>query len=152
MNNKFIILSMIYSAVVAVFIIYIIYNQNLQFLYKSTALNGYIFKLTGLVLVCLGLFIAIYTRLYMAGNWSPSILPNGNHELITKGPYAFLRHPLYFGVIIALAGNAVIFAGHWILILFVAFIFLLIKIREEEKYLKEKYGLLYQQYAKKVII
>jgi len=152
MDSGFVIFALFYSIIVTLIIFFMIYTQKFQFVYNFKFAKNLIVTLLGLILVFSGLAIAVYSRIYISGNWSPSTMPNNNHELVTKGPYSFIRHPLYFGVVLALAGNAIILAGYWNMIFFIAFVFLLFKIHSEEKHLKQKYGLLYQRYKKKVIL
>jgi protein-S-isoprenylcysteine O-methyltransferase Ste14 len=39
-------------------------------------------------------------------NWSATITLKENHELICVGPYTFVRHPIYAGTLLAMAGTA----------------------------------------------
>lgn len=152
MDRGFLMFSFLYFIIITLIICFMIYTQKLQLVYNFKFAKNFIVTLLGLILICFGLVIAAYSRIYISGNWSPSTIPNNNHELVTKGPYSFVRHPLYFGVILALAGNAIILSGYWNMIFLISFVFLLFKIYSEEKHLKQQYGLLYELYKKKVIL
>ncbi|MBV9727756.1 MAG: isoprenylcysteine carboxylmethyltransferase family protein, partial [Gammaproteobacteria bacterium] len=60
-----------------------------------------------LVLVVLGLGFSIWARMHLGRNWSGTVTVKEGHELIRSGPYAYVRHPIYTGLIVALAGGAV---------------------------------------------
>jgi protein-S-isoprenylcysteine O-methyltransferase Ste14 len=70
--------------------------------------------LTSLLLIIAGTGFAIYAALVLGR--SISILPEAR-RLVTAGPYALVRHPLYVGEIIALAGVALQFLWPWALLL-----------------------------------
>ena len=51
-------------------------------------------------LVCLlGLFVTLWARWTLAGNWSSDVTFKQGHELIRTGPYRFVRHPIYTGIL-----------------------------------------------------
>ena len=62
----------------------------------------------GLALLCAGLAFAVWARVELGRNWSGSVTVKEGHELIRSGPYAYVRHPIYTGLIAALIGTAVI--------------------------------------------
>jgi protein-S-isoprenylcysteine O-methyltransferase Ste14 len=74
------------------------------------------------------------------------------HELITEGPYSLVRNPIYlgmFGMLIS-TGLAV---GRWSVVIGCAIVFLVgteIRIRTEEKLLREAFGQKFEDYARKV--
>jgi protein-S-isoprenylcysteine O-methyltransferase Ste14 len=74
------------------------------------------------------------------------------HELITQGPYALVRNPIYlgmFGILLA-TGLAV---GRWPVLLAAIVVFLVgieIRIRTEEKLLREAFGKKFDEYAQRV--
>lgn len=60
----------------------------------------------GLVLYTLGLAIAVLARVQLGRNWSDiekSFVVSG-HSLVARGLYRFVRHPIYTGDLLLLAG------------------------------------------------
>lgn len=53
-----------------------------------------------------GLILIIQSHRALGRNWSYQVVIQENHELIEKGPYAYIRHPLYSGVLLMLTGMA----------------------------------------------
>jgi protein-S-isoprenylcysteine O-methyltransferase Ste14 len=75
-----------------------------------------------------------------------------DEELTTRGPYAFLRHPLYVGSFLIGIGLAAA-GGHWVWpVLVVAFFVLVYQrtIAEEEERLAALFGSRYEEYARHV--
>jgi protein-S-isoprenylcysteine O-methyltransferase Ste14 len=70
--------------------------------------------LASLLLVIAGTGFAICAVLVLGR--SISILPEAR-RLVTRGPYALVRHPLYLGEIVALAGVALQYLSAWALLL-----------------------------------
>jgi protein-S-isoprenylcysteine O-methyltransferase Ste14 len=75
---------------------------------------SYGFYLASLLLVIAGTGFAIYAALVLGR--SLSILPEAR-RLVTSGPYALIRHPLYLGEMVALTGVAVQYLSAWALLL-----------------------------------
>ena len=60
---------------------------------------------TGLVLA--GLVFAWWARLTLGSLWSGTVTRKEGHVLVQAGPYRFVRHPIYTGLILSLAALAV---------------------------------------------
>ena len=92
---------------------------------------------SGFVLALAGITLALWARFHLGRNWSDKV----DHELIRSGPYAYLRHPIYSGVLLGVAGTAIV-VGEWRGA--IAFCMLLvnysIKARREEKILSVQFG------------
>ena len=105
----------------------------------------------GLVLLAAGLAFAVWARRHLGGNWSGSVTLKEDHELIRSGPYRFMRHPIYSGLLLALLGTAIVI-GQWRALIALAFIVvsLLIKMRTEERFMIETFGDDYVRYRAEV--
>jgi protein-S-isoprenylcysteine O-methyltransferase Ste14 len=66
----------------------------------------------GVSLTGIGVALAIWARWRLGRNWSDKVVLKVDHELIRNGPYRYLRHPIYTGVLLALAGTALVI-GEW---------------------------------------
>ncbi|MDD3531112.1 MAG: isoprenylcysteine carboxylmethyltransferase family protein [Candidatus Pacebacteria bacterium] len=100
----------------------------------------------GVALSIIGVGIAIWARIYLGRNWgAPRSLHEG-HELVTSGPYRYVRHPIYTGVLLALLGAAVVQGPVWF-IPFAYFVFYFIRsIRIEEGHMLERFPSEYPVY------
>jgi len=74
-----------------------------------------------------------------------------DHELITSGPYGWVRHPIYTGLLLAIVGCALA-RGEWRGLLAVALVFgaLWHKLKLEEKWMREQFGETYVVYSRRV--
>jgi protein-S-isoprenylcysteine O-methyltransferase Ste14 len=57
--------------------------------------------------VAAGVGVAVWARLRLGRNWSGVAALKEGHTLVRAGPYALVRHPIYSGIVLALAGTAV---------------------------------------------
>ncbi|AOR70881.1 isoprenylcysteine carboxyl methyltransferase [Burkholderia stabilis] len=105
----------------------------------------------GLAVLIAGLLFSVWARLHLGTNWSVSVTLKENHELVRTGPYALVRHPIYTGCLIALAGAALI-GGEWRGVIGVLLVFasLAYKVRVEESWLTGYFGPAYAQYRREV--
>ncbi len=53
-----------------------------------------------------GLILFIQSHRALGRNWSSEVVVREKHELIEKGPYAYIRHPLYSGLLLMFLGMA----------------------------------------------
>jgi len=98
-----------------------------------------------------GIAFAIWARVRIAGNWSSDVTLKQDHELIVTGPYAFVRHPIYTGILLAIFGTALA-VGEWrglIAVVFAAAAFWR-KLGIEETVMRRQFGAVYARYAERV--
>ena len=79
--------------------------------------------LPGLVLTLAGMALAFWARIYLGRNWGPPATMRVGHELVTSGPYAYIRHPIYWGMGVALLGTALAIGN--VLVLLIAVVAIL---------------------------
>jgi protein-S-isoprenylcysteine O-methyltransferase Ste14 len=96
---------------------------------------------TGSVLTLVGLGVAMRARVHLGQYWSDKVVVQTGHQLIRTGPYAHLRHPIYSGVLLGVAGTALV-VGEWRGA--IAFLLLLanyaIKAKKEDRLLARNFG------------
>jgi protein-S-isoprenylcysteine O-methyltransferase Ste14 len=88
-------------------------------------------------LTAIGIGLAIWARVVLGRNWSPQPAVKEHHELVTTGPYAYVRHPIYTGVLLAAFGTALTGTIFGIGVFIVASIIFLSRIGREEKIMLE---------------
>lgn len=98
-----------------------------------------------------GLLFSVRARRHLGANWSQAVTVKQDHELITSGPYAVVRHPIYTGLLLGFLGSAVAL-GEWRGLVAVALVFgvLLHKLRLEEKWMRAQFGEPYEVYSRRV--
>jgi protein-S-isoprenylcysteine O-methyltransferase Ste14 len=108
-------------------------------------------QIAGLAITIAGCLFAIWARLTLGGNWSARATVKAGHELVTSGPYALARHPIYTGLLLALAGT-ILAIGEWRCILGFAIIVFafLVKMSQEERLMMQTFPEAYPRYRQHV--
>jgi len=105
----------------------------------------------GLVLTVLGLLLAIWARVTLGANWSATVTFKENHELVQRGPYAFVRHPIYSAMLLMFFGTALAVGTVGGLLGFpILLLSFWTKYRQEEALMIEQFGDQYRTYMGKV--
>jgi len=108
------------------------------------------YAFVGVMLI--GLALTWWARIQLGGLWSSAITRKEKHRLIESGPYAFVRHPIYTGLILALLATAAIEAT--LLALVGALLIVLglwVKARAEERFLSTELAPeTYESYRRRV--
>ena len=88
-----------------------------------SAAPPHLWQWAGASLCLLGMGFAVWARIHLGRNWGMPMSMREGHELVTSGPYAYVRHPIYTGILFAILGSAlaVQFAMLWVLPLLLAF-------------------------------
>lgn len=106
---------------------------------------------TGAVVCVFGLFVTIWARWTLAGNWSSDVTFKQGHELVRTGPYRFVRHPIYTGLLVMGLGSAIEIGRLrcWLSIVVVGIGFW-IKLKQEESLMRRHFPDEYPAYQKQV--
>src|SRR6266404_1379613 len=105
----------------------------------------------GAVLCIAGLIFCVWARFTLGRNWSGVVTLKGGHELITRGPYAFVRHPIYTGLLTMFLATVIVL-GHvaGIIAIPLVVVSFWIKLSYEEKLMLEKFPNEYAAYSRHV--
>ena len=103
----------------------------------------------GAAMTLAGLLFAIWARLFLGKNWSGLVQVKHDHELIRRGPYRFVRHPIYSGILLALVGTTLCRRNVWgFLGVALVWLGLWLKSRLEERFMVETFGVQYEDYRR----
>jgi protein-S-isoprenylcysteine O-methyltransferase Ste14 len=111
---------------------------------QRSASHSDIFGWTGVALCVLGFGLAISARWYLGSNWGMPMSRKEQPELVTRGPYAFIRHPIYTGLILAMLGSAIGVNISWALMLVPVGAYFIYSARREEAVMLQQFP---EQYA-----
>jgi len=111
-------------------------------MYKPTEFVGWL----GIILVAGGIALVIWARMHLASNWGMPMSVKENPELVTSGPYTYIRHPIYTGVLIGMFGNMLIFGPIWLVIFFFAGAYFVYSATQEEKIMQKEFPDQYPSY------
>ena len=105
----------------------------------------------GTALVIAGIAFAIWSRAALGANWSSRVGMAAGQCLVTDGPYAVVRNPMYSGMSLAALGTSLVVGSLASLLGFVlVFGSLWWKGRVEERFLAEAFGEEYARYRRRV--
>jgi protein-S-isoprenylcysteine O-methyltransferase Ste14 len=116
---------------------------------QAHATDGAFIGAISVVLVGLGLGLAIFARVYLGRNWGTPMSRKENPELVTGGPYAFVRHPIYSGIILAMLGTMIGESIVWVLPLVFFSAYFIYSARREEELMCELFGETYRAYMRR---
>ena len=135
------------SIIALVLVPFFIEEGRAGLLYRHLYPNLLGVQYVGVLLLLLGLWFAVWARFVLGRNWSGIVTVKEDHTLITRGPYAWVRHPIYTGILLALLGTAVTLGTilNFVEVPVVAFAFWL-KLRTEERFMLETFGEQYTAY------
>ncbi len=100
----------------------------------------------GLALCAAGFVFALWARLYLGANWGIPMSLRQGHELVTSGPYAHVRHPIYSGLMLAGLGTVLALGVAWLPAVVLAGLFFVFSARTEERMLCEQFPHTYPAY------
>lgn len=131
---------------------YLLFSHNAPFraLHERFIPQAQWIELAGVVLTYAGAATAIWARFILADNWSARITLKVGHQLISTGPYAYVRHPIYTGILLAALGTALL-VGELRGLLGVAMVTVAfaMKAKREEAYMTSEFGDVYAQYSQR---
>ena len=104
----------------------------------------------GTILVFLGLLFALWARWHLGRNWSGTVTVKKGHTLIRSGPYRYVRHPIYSGMLLALVGTALaIGAPYGFIATALILIGFVLKLRVEEERMRDTFPVDYDSYSRR---
>jgi protein-S-isoprenylcysteine O-methyltransferase Ste14 len=140
-----------FTVLAAVLVVWLGFRQFPEYLGQRllppSAASVYI----GLVLTACGLGSTIWARRVLGTNWSAMPSIKKDHELIQRGPYRLVRHPIYTGLLLAVFGSCLAEGRVWNLYMFgMAAILLIVKLKAEEALIARQFPEAYLEYRRRV--
>jgi protein-S-isoprenylcysteine O-methyltransferase Ste14 len=117
-----------------------------------SALDGPLGELLGVLLAAIGVATTLAAQLAMGDAWRIGVDPSEHTELVTTGPFAIVRNPIYAAMIPSFTGIALL-APNLLTILGVALLIAALELQTrlvEEPYLLRLHGERYALYASRV--
>jgi protein-S-isoprenylcysteine O-methyltransferase Ste14 len=102
----------------------------------------------GVACCALGMGLAVWARVHLGRNWGMPMSRKQDPQLVTSGPYAFVRHPIYTGIMLAMLGSAIAVNPFWLTPLIAIGIYFVVSARREEAFMITQFHDEYRAYMK----
>lgn len=100
----------------------------------------------GMIIFLSGLALAVWARIHLGRNWGMPMTERAEPELVTSGPYGYVRHPIYSGILVAMAGTALATNLYFLLAFGLALAYFAYSATVEERLLSESFPDAYPTY------
>ncbi len=100
----------------------------------------------GVILCGVGVAFAIWARRHLGKNWGMPRSQKENPDLITTGPYTYVRHPIYTGVLLAILGSILASDLRGLILFVIVAAYFVYSAKTEERYMTEKFPQQYPSY------
>jgi len=117
--------------------------------WRITVLEPALFWI-GIVMIWAGMAFRLWAVLTLGVFFRTSVVLQDGHQLVTAGPYRWLRHPSYTGAIVTMVGLGLGF-GNWVSLMALIFfpsLAIAFRIHVEERALTEQFGEAYRDFRK----
>lgn len=122
------------------YLLAVIYFPNFAGMHALNEHAGQVQGCAGLLVCTAGVVLVIMSLRTLGRNWSDLVVLKHDHQLVQAGPYRWVRHPLYDGMLLAVAGSAMtvgtVVAYACVPVLFLGF---LLKAGQEETLLQSRF-------------
>jgi len=139
----------VYGVTIAVGFWFMFANvRGMRWLHTRVLPDALWLQALGIAMTVAGFAFAMWARIRLGRNWSGAVMQKVGHELITAGPYRWVRHPIYSGWLLALLGTALV-RGELRGLPSFLLVYLGFKIKSllEERMMLSSFGSQYSRYA-----
>jgi protein-S-isoprenylcysteine O-methyltransferase Ste14 len=134
--------------VLAIILFRVANGQNYSFENRVASHNEGVL-IVGFVMFLSGLCLAVWARLYLGKNWGMPMTQKQDPELVTTGPYQYIRHPIYSGILLAVLGSGLASSSYWFLYFILAGSYFIYSAVVEERLMAKQFPKVYPEYKRK---
>jgi protein-S-isoprenylcysteine O-methyltransferase Ste14 len=102
----------------------------------------------GFAVFLTGLALAVWARVYLGRNWGMPMSQKADPELVTTGPYRYVRHPIYSGIILAFIGTSVAISPYWLTAVVLLGAYFIYSATVEERNMEREFPVKYPAYKR----
>ncbi len=113
---------------------------------NTLAVHSVPVRVLGMVILVAGLGLAVWARIYLGRNWGMPMTQKAEPELVTSGPYRFVRHPIYSGILLGVLGTALATNIYWLIALALGGAYFIYSATVEERLLTSTFPDAYPAY------
>jgi len=93
-----------------------------------------------------GIGLAVWARVHLGRNWGMPMSRKEEPELVTSGPYRFVRHPIYSGILLAVLGTSLATNAYWLIAVLVLGMYFIHSAKVEEGLMSDSFPTSYPSY------
>lgn len=116
---------------------------------RTLDVHSRVLQVVGVGLLLIGLSFAVWARIHIGRNWGMPMTRKDQPELVTSGPYRFVRHPIYSGFLLALLGTSLATNISLLIALAVLGVYAIYSASVEERLLTASFPTEYPSYKEK---
>lgn len=113
---------------------------------NGAAVSSPVLQVVGVIVFLSGLGLAVWARIYLGRNWGMPMTRKAEPELVTSGPYRFVRHPIYSGILLGILGTALALNLYLLIAVAVGTAYFVYSARVEEGLLTDAFPDTYPSY------
>ena len=106
-------------------------------------------SILGIIVCATGMAFLVWGRETLGENWSQTVSAKEGHELITSGPYRFVRHPMYTGGFVACIASAIVAGGPFVFAAITVGGIFLWRVGAEDRLMTQQFPNEYPDYMKR---
>ena len=114
----------------------------------ALSIHSRVLGVIGVAVFASGLALAVWARIYLGRNWGMPMTVRAEPELVTSGPYRFVRHPIYTGLLLGVLGTALATNVFGLAILAVLTVYFYWVTTVEERNMTEIFPTAYPEYRR----
>jgi protein-S-isoprenylcysteine O-methyltransferase Ste14 len=114
--------------------------------FRGSAPHDATMDVLGLALFVVGIAIAVWARVHLGRNWGTPMSQKEDPELVTSGPYRWVRNPIYSGLILAFAGTGLAVDLRWLIPMAPIGAYFVYSAVKEQRYMEEQFPDTYPAY------
>jgi protein-S-isoprenylcysteine O-methyltransferase Ste14 len=126
-----------------------VFRRALMSMQANPGVVGLPLGIAGIAVCLLGMGFAVWARLHLGRNWGMPMSRKEQPELVTSGPYAYVRHPIYTGFFTAMLGSALAAGPSWAVMALACGAFFVYSARREEQLMLEQFPEQYPAYMRR---
>ncbi|MBV9101676.1 MAG: isoprenylcysteine carboxylmethyltransferase family protein [Candidatus Dormibacteraeota bacterium] len=129
-------------------VVVIVLLRTNAFNMRTSLIDDAALQAAGLALFVGGLSVAVWARLNLGRNWGMPMSEKADPELVTSGPYRYIRHPIYSGIILAMVGTALGIGLLWLIVALLIGAYFVFSATVEERTLARLFPSTYPAYKR----
>jgi protein-S-isoprenylcysteine O-methyltransferase Ste14 len=136
------------SLLLGIIVAFVLPHLSLFHFVNFAPLNPVV-SILGVVLCVAGMILFVWARQHLGRNWSQTVAIKQGHELVSSGPYRYIRNPMYTGGLVACIGSAIVAGGAWIFLLLILGGIFIWRVGAEDKLMAQQFPDEYPSYKKR---